>query len=261
MTIAYVGWIGPSARQELAGDKKEHTFTVSNGTIKVDSKLQEVQADTATDVLMQYALMRRALAFDQANLIEFTKFMKWSDRLMKAGLDKPPPGFQRPSIKQLMAADTKLFEEMVDLTRQGITPKGRPLNLVLDQCMAMHEVAMLIQPRQFSRSESTYEKVKGGGSRGGPSPYSKGKGKGKGKSKSKGPNVFTRMPHELIGCNPRSRKVKIFVSPSIWDDVMGKLTKDVVPGVCMFVVCSTMRWSSCSYYLREVAVEERQKLK
>jgi hypothetical protein len=68
---------------------------------------------------------------------------------MKAGLDKPPPGFQRPSIKQLMAADTKLFEEMVDLTRQGITPKGRPLNLVLDQCMAMHEVAMLIQPRQF----------------------------------------------------------------------------------------------------------------
>ena len=84
--LRWVDWSKcTSKEQELAGDKKEHTFTVSNGTIKVDSKPQEIQANTATDVLvMQYALMRRALAFDQANLIEFTKFMKWSDRLMKA---------------------------------------------------------------------------------------------------------------------------------------------------------------------------------
>ena len=89
--LRWVDWSKcTSKEQELAGDKKEHTFTVSNGTIKVDSKPQEIQANTATDVLvMQYALMRRALAFDQANLIEFTKFMKWSDRLMKARLDKP----------------------------------------------------------------------------------------------------------------------------------------------------------------------------
>jgi hypothetical protein len=45
----------------------------------------------------------------------------------------------------------------------------------------------------------------------------------------------------LLDATPGRRKVKIFVSPSIWDDVMGKLTKDVVPRVCMFVVCS---WES-----------------
>ena len=124
MTIVFDGWTGPSAhpRSRSSPERRriEHTFTVRNGTIKIDSKPQEVQADTATDVLMQHALMRRALAFDQANLMEFTKCLNWTDKLMKARLDKPPSGFERPSNKQLMAADTKLFEEMADLTRQGI---------------------------------------------------------------------------------------------------------------------------------------------
>ena len=167
MTIVFDGWTGPSAhpRSRSSPERRriEHTFAVRNGTIKIDSKPQEVQADTATDVLMQHALMRRALAFDQANLMEFTKCLNWTDKLMKARLEKPPSGFERPSNKQLMAADTKLFEERVDLTRQGIrpTPMGRPLDAILDQCKAMHEVAMLLQLRQFSRAEATYDKVKG----------------------------------------------------------------------------------------------------
>ena len=51
-----------SKEQEVTGERKDHTFTVTNGTIKIDAKPQDIQADTTTDVLMQYALQRRALA-------------------------------------------------------------------------------------------------------------------------------------------------------------------------------------------------------
>jgi hypothetical protein len=66
----------------------------------------------------------------------------------------------------------------------------------------MHEVAMLLQPRQLCRAEATYDKVKG--LRGGVSHLRQEKGKGKPKSKSS--NAFVRMPHELIGCHPKTLK-------------------------------------------------------
>ena len=161
--LKWVDWAKcTSKEQELTGEKKEHTFTVKNDTIKIDTKPQEAQADTATDVLMQYALMRRALAFDQANLMDYVKFMKWTEKLMKCRIEPAPPGYDKPTIRQLMSADTKLFEEMADRTRQGIQPdvNGRPLDNVLDDCMVLHEVAMLMQPRQ-TRAESSYGRMKG----------------------------------------------------------------------------------------------------
>ena len=206
--LRWVDWSKcTSKEQEMTGEKKDHTFTVSNGAIKIDSKPQDVQADTTTDVLVQYALQRRALAFDQANLMDYSKFMRWTDKLMKSRIDKVPAGFERPSIKQLMDADVKLFEEMADRTRQGIqpTPAGRPLDEVLERCMVLHEVSMLLQPRQAGRSESSYGKAKGA-SKGGFSPYSKGKGKGKGKSKSKFSSPSFSMPSGLEGCWRRSNK-------------------------------------------------------
>ena len=50
----------------------------SNGIIK-ESKVQEqIKADVNTDLKLKYALQRRSLAFDQARLLDYDVFERWT---------------------------------------------------------------------------------------------------------------------------------------------------------------------------------------
>ena len=93
-----------SKEQELMGDKKEQAFTVSGNTLKLESRPADAIADTSSDILLNYALTRRSLAMDQANLVDLTVMQTWTDKIMKTRVDAPPAGFQKPSLKQLMSA-------------------------------------------------------------------------------------------------------------------------------------------------------------
>ena len=123
-----------SKEQELlTGGKKDPSFVVdgSTGKLKVEAKSQD-PTDTSTDILLQYAMERRALAMDQANLLDYSKGHMWTERLMQARLEEPPLGFTKPTSKQLIAADQRLFLELADATREGIqgTASGRPLDKI-----------------------------------------------------------------------------------------------------------------------------------
>ena len=48
----------------------ELTIDPENGRLNVDSKSHELLADTSSEILLMQALQRRALAYDQANIIE-----------------------------------------------------------------------------------------------------------------------------------------------------------------------------------------------
>ena len=122
-----------SKEQELVGDKKEQAFTVSGNTLKLESRSSDAVADTSSEILLNYAL-------DQANLVDFTVMQSWTEKLMKTRVDVPPARFQKPSMKQLMAADVKFFEELSDMTRAGVqaNAKGRPLDLAIPQVIHMH---------------------------------------------------------------------------------------------------------------------------
>ena len=48
----------------------ELTIDPENGRLKVDSKPHELLADTSSEILLMQALQRRALAYDQANIID-----------------------------------------------------------------------------------------------------------------------------------------------------------------------------------------------
>ncbi len=143
-----------SKEQELVGDKKEQAFTVSGNTLKLESRSSDAVADTSSEILLNYALTRRSLAMDQANLVDFTVMQSWTEKLMKTRVDVPPAGFQKPTMKQLMAADVKSFEELSDMTRAVVqaNAKGRPLDLAIPQVIHMPEVTSLMHaPDEFAR--------------------------------------------------------------------------------------------------------------
>ena len=97
----------------------------------------------------------RSLAMDQANLVEYSVIQSWVDRLMRARTDEAPVGFTKLSLKQLMAADQKLFMEMADRSRSGVqvTPARRPLDDIVNQCKTLNEVTCLMQPMPAAASK------------------------------------------------------------------------------------------------------------
>ncbi|CAE7244154.1 unnamed protein product [Symbiodinium sp. CCMP2592] len=196
--IQYVPWSKCTSReQELLGDgKKDLKLSIDgeSGKLKVENKAKDQVADTSTEVMLLQALQRRALAFDQANIVSFTKLDMWHQKLMKARLTAPPPGYQQVTFAQLQNADSRLFLELQDHTRTGIQSdaKGRPIDGIIDSVSCMHEVVSLMQPLQGGPS-SSYGPSEPARLR--ESPY---KGKGKGKD-GKGKKRFVAMPSELRG--------------------------------------------------------------
>ena len=149
--IRFVAWEKYTARDaELDKDAKpEHLFALdSSGKLKVEGKKSDPIADTSSEILLQYALQRRGLSMDQANLLEFGIHQLWVDRLLKVRLQAPPSGYAKTSFRQMLEADKKLFEELSNETRHGVqmTVKGRPLDLVFENCMNKPEVMHLLQP-------------------------------------------------------------------------------------------------------------------
>ena len=150
--LRYIPWEKCVSKEaELAGEKKKDgRFTVeeSSGKLKIEQKQPDLVADTSTEILVQQALTRRALAMDQANLLEFNVMDQWTQRIMKARMQTPAENFSKPTWKQLEAADRQLFSELRDKTRSGVqtTGAGRPLDSLLPDAMYMNEVSCLLQP-------------------------------------------------------------------------------------------------------------------
>ena len=89
-----------------------------------------LNANVGNDLKVQLSLQRRALAYDQANVIDYTLMMSWADRLMKVRMSDPPPGYTKVSFAQTERAD----RELNDQTRSGIqaTVQGRPEKAMFD---------------------------------------------------------------------------------------------------------------------------------
>ena len=147
-----------SREQEVTSERKKDTrFTVDEGTgkLKVEAKDPEDKACTTSEVHVLQALQRRSLAMDQANLVEYTLMQQWSDRILRARMDEPPPQYARPSWSQLVSADKKLFSELRDLTRDGVQSSGtgvRPIDKHLPAVMMSYDVVSLLQPMPTAKA-------------------------------------------------------------------------------------------------------------
>lgn len=124
--LKYVRWDQCAKRdQELMGVKSDPTWKPdSSGIIREVKVQEELKADVSSDLKLKYALQRRSLAFDQARLVDFDKFERWSQILLEAYTASPPTGFKKVSIEQVHHADMEMFKYLMKETRNGIRPVG-----------------------------------------------------------------------------------------------------------------------------------------
>ena len=194
--------------------KAEHLFALdSSGQLKLENKKQEPIANTSSEIMLQYALQRRGLAMDQANLLEYHLHQAWIDRLLKVRLHSAPPGYQKTTFRQLLGADKRLFEELADMTRSGVqtTTKDVLWMRFFKICCNQSEVMHLLQPLMGKTSDARPDEKKASGSSAAPraSPYaSPSGGKGRGKSKSKSKSGGPKLPTILLegGCRATTNR-------------------------------------------------------
>lgn len=223
--LRYVRWEQCTKRdQELMGLKTDPTWKPdSAGVIREVKVMEEVKADISSDLMLKYALQRRSLAFDQARLIDYDKFERWSQILLEAYTAPPSSGFRKVSIEQVHHADMELFKVLMKETRSGIRVSGgvAPLEGSLAKALVAPEIRLHLQPLQGSSATSSKRRLEDEAPEA-PRKREAGqadnnerlrrqienlqgqiknmkKGKGKGMSKSAKSGSSVKMPAELVG--------------------------------------------------------------
>ena len=117
----------------------------------------KLEADLSNDMLLRLCLMRRGLALDQCNVLDYAKHDAWVEKILDIRLESPPDGYQRVTLQQIVNADRKLFLKLAELTRSGIqiTAKGRPVDLVFEQAVNHPDVLHLLQPMPTAKGSSS----------------------------------------------------------------------------------------------------------
>lgn len=230
-TLRYVAWQDCTKREmELNGLKKDSYWAAdSQGIIKEKVHTKADPADLSSDLKVAYALRRRGLAFEMADIMSYEVHEKLVNQLLAAFMKDPLPGYARVGVNQLVRADQEAFKQLANLTTSGIKRDGarkRPcdegLIKVLDDPDFRQALANLPgraeNKRKSDNSDSGDEKAKKRKTKaqrlsnlrsrlenvktqyaalmdqlssGSPGPQAPPKGKGKGKS--------IRMPADLIG--------------------------------------------------------------
>jgi len=142
---------------ELAGIKKDRTWAVdATGAIKEKVVADRSKADISSGLLLAYALRRRGLAFEMADLLDYNIHDRLVEKLMATLIQQPLPGYAKVSIEQLLRADRLAFKLMAERTRKGVKrdsllkrPCDIALPLVLDDPDFRQALASL--PGQLTR--------------------------------------------------------------------------------------------------------------
>eukprot|EP00435_Cladocopium_sp_Y103_P060396 s860_g22.t1 len=111
-------WVAPSRctkrDSEVQQSLKEEptTLTVEQQTLRLSAGEPKIQADTSNELLMQWAMQRRGLAFDQCKLMSNDVHDKWVTTLLTQLTREPPPGYAKVRMEQVLRADKELFTVM-----------------------------------------------------------------------------------------------------------------------------------------------------
>ena len=155
--------------QEITSSKppKELRLDANGSGIIVKDVVGEKSCATSTELDVQEAMTRRALAFDAVGLIDFNVFQGWTSRLFQLMRQPAPPGFKEPSLTQLLRTDRQAFVRLQELSRDGIKPRAdgtRPLDGYLGDMHNDSSVMFYMLPtQQRDRSRSPAKKASGGG--------------------------------------------------------------------------------------------------
>ncbi|CAE7605225.1 unnamed protein product [Symbiodinium sp. CCMP2592] len=208
--LQYVEWQHSVSRQHelLTGLKKDASLTLdSAGGLKIASKPNVTPCDVSTDMMVRYALVRRGLAFEQANILAYHLHDELLEKYMSFRLMDPPPNHARVSLKQIEQADRQFTMLLAEHTRGGIKVKAggsRPCDGAFRKVFESTEFLSMLTPRPLAVGSGASRD----GSSGDEPPIKRHKGNGKGQGRGRGGkgagkgSTNARVPAELLalGC-------------------------------------------------------------
>jgi hypothetical protein len=98
-----------------------------------------------------YAMMRRGLALEMADLVAFEKHELLKNHFVAALMEEPMEGFQRVTFDQVYRADLVFFTLLNDASREGIKRRGnaaRPLDVIFEATLIHPRFVQSMTPRQ-----------------------------------------------------------------------------------------------------------------
>ena len=171
-------WVPPSKctkrDSEVQQSLKERpaTLTVEQQTLRLTAGEPKIKADTSNELLMQWALQRRGLAFDQCRLISNDVHERWVQSLLMQLTRDVPSGYSKVHMEQVLRADKELFTLMAQEHSGPFVngPKGElPLDILMMQLATDPRVTIHVLPLPASTSRvSASSSVEDSGRKQGP---------------------------------------------------------------------------------------------
>ncbi|CAJ1445413.1 unnamed protein product, partial [Effrenium voratum] len=109
--------------------KEDRHMTIDHhGVVRLKDKEMKDDVNISTDMFLRLALMRRGLALEQANILDYLIHDRWVERIFDVRSAEQPEGYAQVSQQQVISADKKLFIKLAEFTRSGIQlqPSGLP---------------------------------------------------------------------------------------------------------------------------------------
>ena len=200
-----------SKEQEVLNSSQredKHVAIDASGAVRIRDKEHKLEADLSSDMFVRLALMRRGLAFDQANLLDYMEHDRWVEKIFDCRVANQPDGYGKISMQQIINADRKLFVKLAEGSRSGVqtTAAGRPLDAIFRKTMEHPDVLHLLQPLPNSNASSVKRSNESGADKPDAKvPRPKNKGKGKSKGQQGGGSLTIKMPAGLEGGAPGNR--------------------------------------------------------
>jgi len=120
--VRYIPWHRcPTAASELVEVPEVRALTLDPATgklVTIDSD-DSPNADVSSDLLLDLALRRRALAADISDLCSFEAMTLWHEVMKSDLLRAPPSGYSRVSYEQLRNADQRVWQIVAEKCREG----------------------------------------------------------------------------------------------------------------------------------------------
>ena len=83
----------------VAQKEDRHITVDGTGSVKIKDKDIKIEADLSNDMLLRLCMMRRGLAMDQCNILEYSLHDSWIEKVLDCRLESPLDGYQRITLQ------------------------------------------------------------------------------------------------------------------------------------------------------------------
>jgi len=158
--VSYVPWEKcTKCDAEMKGIKIEKIWKPdSEGLIQESSTSTVPSADIGSDLLLRYALQRRGIALEIANICDFQAQELWIGILFDTLLSPAPPGYHKVTWNQLKRADEEMFRRIARECTGGLRfglGERPPFEMALKKLLYDPGVRLIRMPLPASSSSSS----------------------------------------------------------------------------------------------------------